>query len=69
MMLISPNQSDLVGLDAPAATRSVQQTVNAHPSLTPERVAQIRERIDCGAYDMVEVADVIARRLLDSDDL
>ncbi len=36
---------------------------------TSERLAQIQERIDSGAYDTPEMAEEVARRLLDSGDL
>jgi hypothetical protein len=37
--------------------------------LTPERVAELRERVRSGAYDAAEVVDEVARRLLASGDL
>jgi hypothetical protein len=68
-MLISPNHSELVGLQTPAAKSTVTPMEAEEASLSQAREAQIRERLSCGAYDMVEVADAVARRLLDSGDL
>lgn len=41
----------------------------ARAELTPERVAEIRQRILEGAYDSVHVVDQLARRMLASGDL
>lgn len=37
--------------------------------LTPERIAALRQRIRDGVYDAPEMADEVARRVLDSGDL
>jgi hypothetical protein len=37
--------------------------------LTPERAADIRQRIRAGAYDSPQVAERVARRMLDSGDV
>lgn len=38
-------------------------------SLSPEVLSEIRGRIEDGVYDAPELAEEVARRILDSDDL
>ena len=38
-------------------------------TLSPERLAQINQRVEDRAYDSAEVAEEVARRLLDAGDL
>jgi negative regulator of flagellin synthesis FlgM len=38
-------------------------------SLTPERTAQIRQRLLSGAYHSTEMADQVAKRILDKGDV
>ena len=37
--------------------------------LTSDQIARIRERIDSGAYDSLDVIDAVARRILAAGDL
>ncbi|HEX6037815.1 flagellar biosynthesis anti-sigma factor FlgM [Longimicrobium sp.] len=37
--------------------------------LTPERIAELRQRIRDGVYDTPDMAEEVARRVLDSGDL
>ena len=41
----------------------------AHGALSPERLAQINERVEDGTYNTAEVAEEVARRILDAGDL
>jgi negative regulator of flagellin synthesis FlgM len=41
----------------------------ADAELTPEQIATIRQRIQEGAYDSLEVVDALARRILARGDL
>ena len=37
--------------------------------LSPERVAELRQRVLSGAYDSLQVVDQVARRMLDAGDV
>ncbi len=52
-----------------ALSAQVEEKDGARASLSPERVAQIRQRIFEGAYNSVEVVDEVARRMLDRGDI
>jgi anti-sigma28 factor (negative regulator of flagellin synthesis) len=49
------------------ASRS--QEVQGEGSLSPERLKEVRGRVDDGTYDSAEVAEEVARRILRSGDL
>ena len=62
-------RSDAVELSPAAQARVASPTDPASPTLAPERIAEIRHRIQSGAYDSLEVVDEVARRILDRGDV
>lgn len=54
---------------SPAAQAMTTATDPASSSLGPERLAEIRQRIQSGAYDSLAVVDEVARRILDRGDI
>jgi flagellar biosynthetic protein FliS len=51
------------------AGRALDARGNKDTQLTPERIAQIRQRVLDGAYNSLAVVDEVARRILGSGDL
>lgn len=51
------------------AGRALAARGNPDAGLTPERTAQIRQRVLDGAYNSLAVVDEVARRILGSGDL
>lgn len=62
-----PRQSDAVQISD--AGRALAARDGKASSLTPERTAQIRQRVLDGAYNSLAVIDQVASRILDSGDL
>lgn len=62
----SQSRSDRVELSEEGQAMASQA---AHEGLSPERLEEIARRIDDGTYDSEEVAEEVARRLLNSGDL
>ena len=52
-----------------AASGGLREASAARGELTPERVAEIREKILKGAYNSIEVVDQVARKMLASGDI
>lgn len=60
---------DRVEISEAGRAMAMQQEVAAEgETLTPERLAELRERIREGDYNQPEVAALVARRLLESGD-
>lgn len=53
------------GVDVSAEGRALSRGA----ALTPERIAEVRQRILRGAYDQASVVEAVARRILQSGDL
>jgi hypothetical protein len=51
------------------AGRALAARGNKEAGLSPERTAQIRQRVLDGAYNSIAVVDEVARRILGSGDL
>jgi hypothetical protein len=71
-----PPRTEVDALDAPVGSeRSVAPPVPAMHAdvaldrLSPERIAEIRTRLETGAYGSLEVMTELAIRMLDSGDL
>ena len=62
-----PSRSDSVEISS--AGRALAGTETTDGTLTPERLAELRRRVLEGAYDSTEMADQVARRLLDRGDV
>ena len=60
---------DSVELSPAAQAMTTGATDQATASLSPERLAEIRHRIQSGAYDSLAVVDEVARRILDRGDI
>lgn len=60
---------DSVELSPAAQAMTTGATDPASSSLGPERLAEIRQRIQSGAYDSLAVVDEVARRILDHGDV
>jgi anti-sigma28 factor (negative regulator of flagellin synthesis) len=62
---------DRVEISDEARAMATQGGASQRPvsTLSAERLEEIRERIDSGAYDTPEMAEEVARRLLVSGDL
>lgn len=60
---------DSVELSPAAQAMTTGATDQASASLSPERLAEIRQRIHSGAYDSLAVVDEVARRILDRGDV
>ena len=60
---------DSVELSPAAQAMTTGATDQASATLSPERLAEIRQRIQSGAYDSLAVVDEVARRILDRGDL
>ena len=65
-----PARTDSVEISsAGRALAGAESTEGGAPSLTPERLAELRQRVLEGAYNSVEIADQVARRILDRGDV
>lgn len=64
-----PRRNDKVQISDAGRALAAQGSENAHETLTPERIAEVRERIMSGAYNSLEVVDQVARRMLASGDI
>lgn len=60
-------RGDEVQISDAGRARASQRS--ATPGLTPERTAEVRQRILDGAYNSIAVVDEVARRILGSGDL
>lgn len=66
----SVQRSDKVEISAEARQLARgSEVAQASGSLTPDRVAQIREKILSGAYNSLDVVDQVARKMLASGDI
>lgn len=54
--------------DAGRAMAMQDEVKAAGRELTPERIAELRERIRAGTYDQPEIVSQVASRILDSGD-
>jgi anti-sigma28 factor (negative regulator of flagellin synthesis) len=64
-----PSRTDSVEISsAGRALAGVDPTAESSSSLTPERLAELRQRVLEGAYNSVDLADQVARRILDRGD-
>lgn len=63
--------SDKVQISDAGRALAAQETGTAEKkeALSPERVAEIRQRVLEGAYNSVEVVDQVARRMLERGDI
>lgn len=61
------NRADRVEISE--AGRALSLHEGAEAELTPERTAEIRQKILDGAYESLEAVDELARRILTSGDL
>jgi negative regulator of flagellin synthesis FlgM len=52
-----------------AAQAGEASAATASPELTPERIAEFRQKILSGAYNSVEVVEQVARKMLASGDI
>lgn len=67
--VISNGRSDRVELSHEGRVLSAQAgSFVEEAELTQEQLAEIRQRVDDGTYDMPEVAEEVARQLLNSGD-
>ena len=66
----SPVQrGDKVQISDAGRALAAQAAEGSRGELTPERIAQVRERILSGAYNSLEVVDQVARKMLASGDV
>lgn len=52
-----------------AAQANEAPATEVRPELTPQRIAEFREKILSGAYNSVEVVEQVARKMLASGDI
>lgn len=65
-----PSRTDSVEISsAGRALAGVDSNEESSSSLTPERLAELRQRVLEGAYNSVDLADQVARRILDRGDV
>lgn len=62
-----PTPQDTVSISDDA--RRLNAEAGASDGLSPERAAQIRERLLSGAYHSTEMAGLVAQRILESGDV
>ena len=62
-------RSDSVEISSAGRALAGAESSEAGTSLTPERLAELRQRVLEGAYNSVELADQVARRLLERGDV
>ena len=60
-------RADRVEISAEA--RQAAAKLGEVPGLSPERVAEIRQKLADGSYDSAEVVETIARRMIDRGDV
>lgn len=62
-------RNDNVQISDAGRALAAQGSHDASESLTPERIAEVRERILSGAYNSLDVVDQVARRMLSGGDI
>jgi hypothetical protein len=62
-------RGDKVQISDAGRALAAQANGGARETLTPERIAEVRERILSGAYNSLEVVDQVARKMLASGDI
>ncbi|MBV9774881.1 MAG: flagellar biosynthesis anti-sigma factor FlgM [Gemmatimonadetes bacterium] len=62
-------RTDRIELSPEARALAARLDEPGAEELTPERIAQLRQRIQDGVYDSPELADAVAQRILESGDL
>ena len=62
-------REDKVQISDAGRALAAQAAGGTQSELTPERIAQVRERILSGAYNSLEVVDQVARKMLASGDI
>lgn len=62
-------RGDRVQISNAGRALAAQSSGEATDSLTPERIAEVRERILSGAYNSLDVVDQVARKMLASGDI
>lgn len=62
-------RNDKVQISDAGRALAAQANGGARETLTPERIAEVRERILSGAYNSLEVVDQVARKMLSSGDI
>ncbi len=67
----APDRADKVEISAEGKALAAQQlqAEERTEGLSPERLEVIRRRMEDGTYDSPQVAEAVARKLLDSGDL
>jgi negative regulator of flagellin synthesis FlgM len=65
----APQRGDKVQISDAGRALAAQANGDARGTLTPERIAEVRERILSGAYNSLEVVDQVARKMLASGDI
>ena len=65
----APAAADWRGVSDAGRALAAQAAGGAQGALTPERVAEVRERILSGAYNSLEVVEQVARKMLASGDI
>ena len=64
-----PARSDSVEISSAGRALAGTESSESTSSLTPERLAELRQRVLEGAYNSIELADQVARRLLERGDV
>lgn len=62
-------RADRIELSPEARAMAARLDEAGAEELTPERIAQLRQRIRDGVYDSPDIADAVAQRILGSGDL
>jgi negative regulator of flagellin synthesis FlgM len=63
------SRGDRVQISDAGRALAAQANGGAREALSPERVAEVRERILSGAYNSLDVVDQVARKMLASGDI
>jgi hypothetical protein len=66
---ITPERSDKVQISNAGRALAARDGAAESSSLSPERIAELRQRVLDGAYNSLEVVDEVARRILAKGDL
>ena len=66
---IAPDRSDRVEISDAGRALAAREGTGESSALSPERIAELRQRVLDGAYDSLEVVDEVARRILGARDL
>ncbi|HYD50996.1 MAG TPA: flagellar biosynthesis anti-sigma factor FlgM [Gemmatimonadaceae bacterium] len=66
---IAPDRSDRVEISDAGRALAARDGATESSELSPERIAQLRQRVLDGAYNSLEVVDEVARRILARGDL